>query len=272
MQTLKLSTGLQINYLEEHSSGENSVILLHGLGATCDSWQLQVPALAEAGFRVVAPDMRGFGGSSYPHERLSIRTYARDLVALMEELELPSAALVGISMGGTIALQTALDYPSKVTRLVLANTFGRLRPNQRGDWIYFAWRYLLVHTIGLPAQARIVSERLFPNPEQAEFRELFMQQVLQSDPTGYRAAIRALAGFNVMDRLKEIAFPTLVITGQDDTTVDPELQRSLATKISGAQQMVISNAGHAVSIDQPAEFNRILLDFLNAGILSDPIN
>jgi 3-oxoadipate enol-lactonase len=266
MPTLQISTALQINYLDENSSAQDTIVLLHGLGANCNSWQLQVPSLVEAGFRVVAPDMRGFGNSSFPREKLSIRTYANDLVTLIEELELAFVVIMGISMGGTVALQTTLDYPGKVSRLVLVNTFGRLHPIHGKDWLYFAWRYLLVHTIGLSAQAKIVAERLFPNSDQAEFRELFMQQVLQSDPSGYRAAIRALAGFNVMDRLNEIAIPTLVITGQDDTTVDPELQRILALKIPGAQHVVISNAGHAVSIDRPAQFNRVLLDFLNVEI------
>ena len=176
MPAIKLSANLQIYTLDENPSCQRTVILLHGLGADCTSWQLQVPALVEADFRVVAPDMRGFGGSSYPHERLSIRTYASDLVALMDELQLASATLVGISMGGTIALQTTLDYPTKVTRLVLANTFARLASINAGTGYTLPGDICWFIPLAYLHRRKIVSERLFPNPEQAEFRELFMQQ------------------------------------------------------------------------------------------------
>lgn len=85
---------------------------------------------------------------------------------------------------------------------------------------------------------------------------------MQADPRAYRATMRALARFNVVGRLREIGVPTLVITGESDTTVQPKYQRALATRIPSARRVVIPEAGHAVTADQPQAFNRELLDFL----------
>ena len=87
-------------------------------------------------------------------------------------------------MGGTHALSLALDYPELIRRLVLVNTFGQLRPHRVNEWLYYALRFILVHTLGLEVQARKVAARIFPQPEQAELREGLLQQVLQANPQG----------------------------------------------------------------------------------------
>jgi pimeloyl-ACP methyl ester carboxylesterase len=187
---------------------------------------------------------------------------AQDMVSLLDCLEVNQVKVVGISMGGTLALQLVLDWPERVDRLVLVNTFACLRPDHLGIWFYFALRFILVHTLGLPAQARAVAQRLFPQPQQSELRDQLIHQILQADPRGYRAAMRALARFDVRRRLKEIQALTLVITGQQDSTIPPRVQSLLVAGISSARQVFISGAGHAVSVEQPERFNQVLLDFL----------
>jgi 3-oxoadipate enol-lactonase len=171
--------------------------------------------------------------------------------------------ITGISMGGTVALQLAVHEPDLVNRLVLVNTFSKLQPSSFSGLLYFLFRFLLVHTLGIPTQARTVAKRVFPHPEQDYLRQNLYAQVIQSDPRAYRAAMRALARFNILNSLSEIKSPTLVITGENDSTVPPSLQKKLANAIPNAQQVIIPGGGHGVSADQPEVFNRVLLDFLN---------
>jgi pimeloyl-ACP methyl ester carboxylesterase len=212
---------------------------------------------------VIAPDARGFGKSTYPGGNASIAEIAGDISALIQHTRTAPAHIVGISMGGVLAIQLALDHPELVSKLVLVNTFAHLRPDNPGNWLFFAWRFLLIHTLGLPVQARAVARRIFPHPDQGQLRQIMYEQILQADPRGYRAAMRALALFNARDRLHEIYRPTLIITGECDTTVPLKSQQDLASGIPSARQVFIPKAGHAVTIDAPDLFNQALFGFLS---------
>jgi len=239
-------------------------VLLHGLGATSQSWDLQIPALTQAGFRVIAPDARGFGCSPYPGGNHRIADMADDVAALLQRIDGAPAHVIGISMGGTLALQLALDHAELVRRLVLVNTFASLRPDRPSVWLYFALRMLLVNTVGLQAQAQTVARRIFPRPEQSFLRETLIAQICQADPRGYRVTMRALALFDVTRRLGEIRAPTLIVSGADDTTVPLKSQRLLVERISGARHLVIAAAGHAVTVEQPHAFNQAIVEFLTS--------
>lgn len=269
MPLMECSSGLRIHYLDVRPDPSDIqagkvAMLLHGLGADGSSWQLQLPALTGLGYRVLAPDARGFGRSSYPANspaRISIA--AGDFIQLASRLGVAELDLVGISMGGAHALALALECPQLVRRLVLVNTFAHLRPRGVDEWVYYAIRFTLVHTLGLEAQAKTVAARIFPNPGQGPLRQMLIEQILQADPHAYRAAMRALASFNVNRRLSEINAPTLIVTGERDTTVPRDVQQQLVEGIRGARQVIIPGAGHAVSVDQPEAFTQVLIDFLS---------
>ena len=250
-----------LHHLGLNPSALSTVVFLHGLGANSTSWQLQFPAFQEAGYRIIAPDLRSFGQSPYPGHT-SVPEMAGDILELLDHLEIPKAHIVGISLGGTVALQFALDVPNRVCKLVLANTFAHLRPKNLSVWAYMLWRLFLVHTIGLETQAKVVARRVFPHPDQADFRGQLMDQIRQSDPRGYRATMRALGRFNVQSRLGEIRCPTLILTSEQDTTVPVETQRVLAGSIAGARQILFPQGGHALSVDQAEAFNAAVLSFL----------
>ncbi|OGO11341.1 MAG: hypothetical protein A2Y53_04475 [Chloroflexi bacterium RBG_16_47_49] len=196
---------------------------------------------------------------------ITIKKIADDTAEFMERLNAVPAYVVGISMGGTIALQLSLDHPSLVGKLVLVNTFAILHSKRFSSWMYFGLRFFMLHTLGLSAQARLVVRRLFPKSDQGALREALYAQIIQANPRAYRATIRALVRFNVTSRLREIQAPTLVITGERDNTVPLEIQTELTKGISSAKQVIVPYAGHAVIAEQPEEFNRILLDFLLFG-------
>jgi 3-oxoadipate enol-lactonase len=252
----------RLHFLDPNPVGLPAVLLLHGLGVNAESWSLQIPALIGAGFRPIAPDVPGFGASRYDGHGWTINRMAVEMVGLVNELDCGPVHVVGLSMGGTIAQQYALDYPDLTQKLVLVSTFAALRPGTLEGWIYFINRFILVNTLGLHAQAKAVALRIFPEPSMAALRELLIETISNADPRAYRKAMTSLGLFNSVKRLGEINAPTLVVMGEKDTTVSPSRQQVLVDGIPNSSRLMIENAGHAAPVDQPDIFNRNLLAFL----------
>jgi 3-oxoadipate enol-lactonase len=252
----------KINYLDPNPAGTPAVLLLHGLGADAASWTLQFPALIAAGLRPIATDTPGFGQSPYDGGGWSIRRMAAEMAQLLGDLQSGPAHVVGLSMGGTIAQQLALDFPQLTRSLVLVSTFAVLRPDTLSGWFYFMQRFLVVNTLGLQAQAKVVARRVFPGPGDEHLREMLVDVISRADKRAYRKAMLSLGLFNSLQRLKEIKVPTLIVTGGNDSTVTPARQQMLVNCISTAKQVIIPDAGHAVPVDQAMQFNRELMKFL----------
>jgi len=250
------------HYLDFNPEGQPAVLLLHGLGVDGSSWGYQIPPLSEAGFRPIAPDLPGFGRSVAAAGRWTIAKVTGDVVRFVVGLTGKPVVVVGLSLGGTIALQIALDYPQWVEKLVLANTFACLRPQRFDEMGYLLGRFVVANLRGKEYQAGMVARRLFPNAEQADLRREITDRILLADQRIYREAMQSLALFDVRHRLAEIQVPTLVISGQRDTTVPLFNQRVLVQRIPGARQVIIPDAGHAVIVDQVAAFNRELIGFV----------
>ena len=251
-----------LHILDPNPDGNPAVLLLHGMGASGESWSLQFPALIKAGYRPLAPDLPGFGKSPFNGKKWSIEKVASDTICALDEVGCGVAHIVGLSMGGVIAQQIVHDHPDKAKKLVLASTFSRLRPDDVTGWYYFLRRVIALSVRGLPAQAVLVANRVFPLPEQKFLRELLLEAITHADKRAYRSAMAALGGFDSRKWLGTFTVPVLVVTGSEDTTVSPKLQKKLTDQIPGAKQVIIEHGGHAVPIDQAHQFNHILLDFL----------
>ncbi len=250
------------HYLDFNPEGQPGVLLLHGLGADSTSWGYQIPVLSEAGLRPIAPDLPGFGKSISGHKHWTISRAAGDVAQMIQKLTGEPLIAVGISMGGTVALQLALDYPTLVKKLVLVSTFARLRPQRFDEMGFLLGRFVIAQLRGKEYQAGIVARRMFPRPDQENLREELIHQILQSNEIVYRQAMQSLGLFDVSKRLGEIQIPTLVISGENDSTVPIANQVDLANGIRGAKHTIIPDAGHAVIVDQVARFNRELLNFI----------
>lgn len=262
MPDIDLQSGLTIHYTDLNQNGNAVALLLHGLGVSSDSWQLQFPALVHEGFRVLAPDLRGFGKSTFPAGSNNPQVMAEDTVAFMKSLSIISCNVIGISMGGTVALQLALEHPSLVNTLILTNTFDKLRPRKFSLWIFYAIRLLLVHMSGMKTQADFIARRLFPDPNQEQLREAYKAQVEEANPHGYRSVMRSYARYDLSEQVKSLRMRTLIITGERDSIVPPEVQVEMANRIPNAEHVIIADAGHAVSVEKPDEYNQNILEFL----------
>ncbi len=240
-------------YLDPNPSGTPGVLLLHGLGSNSASWNLQFLPLIEAGFRPLAPDLPGFGASRYDGRGWNFKRIAADLADLLQELGTGPVHVVGLSMGGVIAQQFALDHPAWVRKLALVSTFA-VQP--------FLARFIMVSTMGLPPQPKYAAQHTFPKPDQEPQRQKLIKDMARSDPRAFSAAMLNLGLFNSVKRLREIKAPTLVMTGDQDTINDPLRQKILVQRIPGAKQIIFPDTGHAVTEDAPEAFNRALLGFL----------
>ncbi len=253
-----------LHFIDVGQRGNPCLLLLHGLGATAESWHFQLTELPARGYRLIAPDLPGFGKSPPGEGRWKIPQAVEQVADLMTRLEIDGFFIAGISMGGVVALQLAHRHSEWVKGLILINTFASLRPKSPSEWRYFVRRGLRSFLRKPADQARIVADRVFPLPEQAFYRDLLMDSIQSVDARVYRRAMIELARFNFVSKLPLIQVPTLVISGERDTTIPLENQRELARRIPGAEHVVIPDGGHAVIADQPELFNQQVVRFLEA--------
>ncbi len=246
-------------YYEVAGEGD-PVVFIHGLGSSTRDWEYQVPFFAQR-FRVIVFDVRGHGRSDKPPGPYSVPMFAQDTAALIRALEAAPAHVVGISMGGMIAFQLAVDEPELVRSLVVVNSGPEVVARTLQERLQILQRFLIVRLLGMRKMGEVLSKRLFPNPDQAQLRKIFVERWAENDPRAYREAMRALVGWSVADRLSEIRCPTLVIASDQDYT-PVSAKEAYVSRIPNARLVVIPNAHHAVTVERPEAFNQILLDFL----------
>jgi 3-oxoadipate enol-lactonase len=240
------------------------ILMLHAGIADSRMWQPQVDAFAKH-FDVIRPDMRGFGDSELPPGQWTPRD---DLLALMDELRLKPAHLVGCSMGGSLAIDFAIDHPERVSKLVLV---GSGVSGQKQD----------PRHEGLYAEVMAADDR--NDMKAVNEAEMYLWLDGPYRPRGYvagplRELFLDMNGRNLnaewdkspmqaleppaIDRLGEITAQTLVIVGDADLEPTRDTADMLAASISGARKAVIHDAAHLPNLEHPEEFNRIVLDFL----------
>lgn len=246
-------------YYESVGAGP-PLLLLHGLGSCTEDWELQIPAFARH-FRVITADMRGHGRSDKPPGPTSVPQMAADVLGLLDALEIEAAHIVGLSMGGMVAFQLAVDRPERVHSLVIVNSGPALVPRTAGEWLRVQQRLALARLFPPARSGRFISQRLFPKPEQEEMRQQLVERWARNDQRAYLASMRALVGWSVLDRVGAIRQPVLIISGDRDYT-PVESKRNYMARLQNARLVVIEDSGHATPIDQSERFNACVLDFL----------
>ncbi len=273
------AAGIRTHYLRAGEAGP-PILLLHGGGTDSAllSWKLTIEPLAEH-FRVFAPDWPGYGESERPAIRYTMDFYIRFLGELMTALGIPTASLAGVSMGGGIALGFALESPARVHKLVLVDSYGLQPAAPFHRLSYFFVRLPWVNELTWAvikrsrALARLSLRNIFYHPDavseelvdevMAELRKPRTGQAFisfQKDEVRWRG-LRTM----YMDRLHELAVPTLIIHGEKDGLVPVEYARQAHQRMRGSRLYIIPECGHWPQREKPAEFNPVLLDFLEDG-------
>lgn len=248
---------------EDEGSGE-PVVLVHGFPFSADLWTPQRAALS-ATYRVITPNLRGFGGSDPHFGTPSLDVYADDIIAILDELGVAEATVVGLSMGGYIAMALLRRRPDRVRGLALVSTKAtadtETAKQGRNDLI------ALVERDGPAA----VADKLLPNMLTERTRTenpeltLFVREMMASSTTeGIATAAMALRDRpDSMDTLATATVPALILVGRDDTVTTINDAHMMNQAIAGSRLVVIPDAAHLVNLEQPAEVDRALLNFLD---------
>jgi pimeloyl-ACP methyl ester carboxylesterase len=279
------ANGIRFHYV---TAGEGPlVVLLHGFPQFWYAWRHQIPQLAER-FKVVAPDLRGYGDTSKPPHVADYRTgaLAADVAALVRAFGRDKAHIVGHDWGGGVAWTTALEHPVVVDRLAVLNCphpalFAKaLRSSLRQlgrSWYMFFFQLPAVPELVFRLSSQRVVERVFrrmairpdtfTDEDLRRFREALEKPgALTSAINYYRAAFRNFSGIRELERArKRISSPTLLIWGENDVALGKELTYGMEPLFAGPFRVqYVPNCSHWVNEEQPDLVNRLLLDFLAA--------
>jgi pimeloyl-ACP methyl ester carboxylesterase len=205
--------------------------------------------------------VRGHGQSGKPPGPYSVKQFAADTVALLQHLGLDSAHLIGVSMGGMIAFQMAVDAPDTVSSMVIINSGPEVPMRTLKDRIAIWQRLVLFRLFSMEKIGETIGGRLFPAEHQQAMREAFTARWAENDKRSYLTATRALAGWSVRDHIRRIQTPTLVIAADQDYTPVAD-KEAYVEQMLNAQLLVIDDARHAVNFAQPEKVNPAILAFL----------
>jgi 3-oxoadipate enol-lactonase len=262
--------GISINYRVD-GDGDETVLLINGLADDLETWAYQVPAIVDAGYRVVRFDNRGIGQSDKPVGPYSTAIMAADAKALADALDLGSYHVMGVSMGGMIAQRFALAYPDVVKTLTLASTYAA--PGRFCSRMFSLWADT-AQVMGVPQVMRDVTLWAFTldffqnrEDELAEFETAmrFMDQPVYA----YLAQLAVIQDHDETANLADLRMPTLVLTGENDILIPTALSHDLHELIPGSVWRT-TPGGHGCIWEHPDEFNSAFVGFLRENERTTP--
>lgn len=245
------------------------VVLVNGLGGVQAAFLHQVRALADH-FRVLTYDHRGVGGSEVVDSPATVRTFAEDLVRLLDELEWKQPVFaLGLSFGGRVLQELALGWPGRIGRLVLGGTspggalhvpgdpeaYAALRTLENADEV--TWREVI-------APALFGSRYREKHPNRIQHLARWRARH-PADPVGIARQWEAMESFDVSDRLDEIDVPVLIVHGRDDRLSPLENAEVLHEHLPDSRLVLLDDIGHSPNVEDHDKFNLIIRDFLLKG-------
>lgn len=236
------------------------LVFLHGLGGSSDDWEHQIPQFA-AHYRVLAPDLRGFGRTAAGDRRLSVARLAADVGAFLDTMGVTRFRLVGHSMGGAVSLQYALSCPGRIERLVIANSVPSFQPQSARHYVEFLYRLAVMGMLGPARLAGISAMRQFPDPQHEALRAKLIARGARNSRATYLSALASLGRWSVVDRLHELTVPVLVAASQHDYFGHEETVK-FAHALPRGRLHVFKSAHHGLPMEQPEAFNAVLERFL----------
>lgn len=236
------------------------LLLLHGLGADHQDWRDVVPHLV-SDYRVIAPDLRGFGASPRRPGPYTPWQMARDIMALMDAEGIAAAPVVGHSMGGAVAMSLALLAPERISRLVIANSVPSFRPQRPREFGEIALRLFMIALLGPRRLGALMAHRNFPDPDQGGLRALVEERSAINRRWVYMASLLALTRWSVRERLPEITMPTLVVASERDYFPVADV-RSFAEALPRARFEMVPGARHGLPLERGELLAGLLRDFL----------
>ncbi|MEK6406590.1 MAG: alpha/beta fold hydrolase [Acidobacteriota bacterium] len=254
------NSGVKI-YWEERGQGD-PVLLIMGLGYTMDMWYRTVPVLSKH-YRTISFDNRGVGRSDVPPGPYPIAVMAADAAAVMDSAGVTRAHVFGISMGGMIAQEFALQYPERTRSLILGCTSHGGPQSVLADAEVIT-TLMARGTMSAEEGIHAMIPFIYAPSTPLERIEEDLEIRRRTFPTaqGYFAQVQGIFAYESLNRLSQLKVPTLVVHGESDRLVPPENGRRLAQLISGARLVMIPGASHIFPTDQPDAAHQAILGFL----------
>jgi pimeloyl-ACP methyl ester carboxylesterase len=263
--------GRSVNYVEIGSEEAGPpVLFVHGLGGAWQNWLENIPRVTQER-RVFALDLPGFGRSELPRSEISIPGYGRCVDEFCRRVGLEEVVLVGNSMGGFVAAETAIQFPERVERLVLVSAAGisitnlMRRPAQTWGRVAAALAsYGAANTrmaITRPVVRHLALGFVMRHPTRLR-ADLCWEQVHAAETAGFRDALDALLEYDFRDRLDDIACPTLIVWGREDMLVPVRDADEFERLIPNARKILMNDTGHVPMLERPVKFNDCLMEFL----------
>jgi pimeloyl-ACP methyl ester carboxylesterase len=241
-----------------------AVVLIHGHPFNRTMWAPQLAALQDR-FRVIVPDLRGYGDSPVTPGTVTMAQLAADVSDLLDRKEIATAALVGLSMGGLVVMELAAAQPDRWWAYgFIATTAARSTPEER------AARLASARTLdeqGMGPVADEMAARLFGPSPAPELTAQIMAMMLTANPAGAAAAVRGRAERpDYQPILRSLGAPALVCTGDHDSYSTAEITRELAGCLPAPEVVLLAGIGHLPNLERPDEFNQHLLSFLTRAL------
>lgn len=254
---LKTSDGIELFY-EAYGERENTpIVLVHGLGAEHNMWLPQIIEYPSQGLFVIAPDMRGHGNSGRV-KSFKISDCARDISELLEHLGVTRANLVGVSMGGLIVQQFICDFPEKVDKLIIADSFSEVSTftEKFAGWI----QWLTIKIV--PGLLMRSLGALYKGPDRAQALQYLEEAYSKIDKEQLLHARAELNRFDIVDRLGKIEAPTLILVGDGFGEFAINMAKKTASSIKGSHFRVLKGGCDPSNLVVPDDFNNETLDFI----------
>ncbi len=267
MKSIELPNQITLSYVEQGDRAGIPVVLLHGV---TDSWYSYSPVLPHlpTAMHIFAITQRGHGDSSHPELGYRFDDFAADLAAFMDVMAIPSAVIVGHSMGSAVAQRFAIDYPDRTAGLVLAGTFASMRDNPDVQAIWDA----AISTITDPVDPEFVrdfQQSTLAQPVSDAFFDGVIRESLKVPAHVWRATFTGFLQEGFDHRLVQIKVPTRLIWGDRDAFCPWLDQERLLTAIPGANLLIYPDAGHALHWEYPDRFAADLQSFWNSQQLQE---
>lgn len=260
LKTVKLSTGVSLNYVEQGQKGAVPVIFIHGYS---DSWRSfeKVLSLLPTSVHAFAVTLRGHGDSDKPMSEYTPVEFAKDIAAFVQDLQIGAVIVTGHSLGGTVAQQFAKDFPELCRGLVLAATFSSFDNKPMVQELS-----MMINQFTDPVDPSFLYEfqkSTLSREIAASELNLYVSESKKLPAYAWKAIINGLINAKPMEGSEKISVPTLLIWGDKDAVTPEADQQELLRNIRNARLIVYKNTGHAVHWEEPARFANDLESFIN---------
>ena len=246
-------------YYEITGSGE-PLILVHGLGSSTRDWEQQVEFFSKR-YQVITYDLRGHGKTDKPKGPYTIKLFAADAAALISAIGIGAAHIGGISLGGMITFQLAVDEPQLFKSAIITNCLANTVARTFRMRYELAKRKFIFKTMPFGKMGEIIGKTILPKPEQEEQRKIFLSRFVENDSKAYYESFLSVFDWSVADKLANIKCPVLVISSEFDNT--PVAAKEIFVRMMpNARLAVIKDAHHGVTIEYPDKFNEVVINFL----------